>query len=230
MRKTKLQATVLAAALAGAMSATAALTVGFTGVSPVQVVNLDVTGSSTFSGGVYAGIYNLTVNGVATPSFCIDVNRDAPPSAGYADYSYAPLTGAPLSPVGPMSGAQATAIEQLWAAYYKPSTLDSSGVTAAALQVAIWQELGNGQLLVNGKPGYTVIAGGNDPVTGLATTMLGNLPNLTTEANLVALVSPSGQNYVVPVPEPTTVVAGFGALSFVLLGLRRRSGVVRIGK
>ena len=61
---------------------------------------------------------------------------------------------------------------------------------------------------------------GNDPVTTEATTMLGSLDSLTAQANLEGLVSPDGQNYVVPVsnvepvPEPMTAgcfLLGLGA-------------------
>jgi hypothetical protein len=59
---------------------------------------------------------------------------------------------------------------------------------------------------------YTVTVNGNDlrdPIYNEAATMLGNLGNLGATADLVGLVSPTGQNYVVPadvatVPEPTT--------------------------
>jgi hypothetical protein len=197
MKIRTLQIAIMAVALAGASSASAALTVAFTGVNPEEVVTLQVTGVSAFGpGGVYAGIYNLTVDGVATPSFCIDVNRE---SGNFSDYSYVALSSAPLSPVGPMGSDHAIAIEKLWAAYYSPSM---NAQDAAALQVAIWESLGNNTL------GYTVTVSGNDPVTAEAANMLASLSGLTGLADLRGLVSPSGQNYVVPVPEPTTMIAG----------------------
>jgi hypothetical protein len=227
MRIRKLELAIMAAALAVATSASASLTVAFDNVSPSEVVSLQVvdTGSgigNSGPGGVYAGIYNLTVDGVATPSFCIDVGRE---SGTFSDYSYAALTSAPLSPSGPMSAGQATAIAKLWAAYYSPS-LNSQD--AAALQTAIWESLGNGTL------GYTVTVSGNDAVTAEAANELASLPGLSAQAQLQALVSPSGQNYVVAsgqnslavVPEPTTMIAGallllpFGAST--LRSFRRR--------
>ena len=66
MKIRKLQPAIMAAVLAGAMSASA-VTLTFNGVSPNEIVNLTVS-SPSFSGGVYAGIYNQTVDGVATPS------------------------------------------------------------------------------------------------------------------------------------------------------------------
>jgi hypothetical protein len=222
MKTRTLRLTMLAFSLAGAMSASAALSVAFNNVSPEQVVNLQVSSPIAYSGDVYAGIYNLTVDGVATAGFCIDVQRHSITSS---DYSYATLASAPNPSSGPMYGNAAVNIEKLWAAYYGAAAADSSGVQAAALQVAIWEQvaLGNG--------GYTVIVSGNDQVTSLANIMTGNLGNLIAQADLRALVSPSGQNYVVPVPEPTTMIAGAGALGLALLGMGRgrRARVVRIG-
>lgn len=39
-----------------------------------------------------------------------------------------------------------------------------------------------------------------------------------------------GQEFLVPVPEPSTVIAGIAALGLVLFGVGRRSGVLKIGK
>ena len=46
--------------------------------------------------------------------------------------------------------------------------------------------------------------------------MLGSLSRLTAQADLQGLVSPDGQNFVVPVPKPTTAgcfLLGLGALA-----------------
>src|ERR1035441_10217209 len=116
MKIRKLQPAIMAAVLAGAMSASA-VTLTFNGVSPNEIVNLTVS-SPSFSGGVYAGIYNQTVDGVATPSFCIEVARQISAGQTLNDYSYTDLALAPLTPAGPMGSAVATDIEKLWAAYY----------------------------------------------------------------------------------------------------------------
>jgi len=209
----QLQAAILAVALAGAGSASASLTVTIDAPNPYQIVNLTVTpaGGSlvpSFSGGVYAGIYNETINGVYTPSFCIDVAHDVYAGEVFHDYSYAALPDAPDTPAGPMGASTAIAIEKLWAKYFTAAQADNSGVTAAALQVAIWETEGGGQLLGNGGPGYTVTESDGAGVSALVATMLGALPSLTAEADLVAIVSPDGQSYVVAVPEATTVIAG----------------------
>ena len=219
----KLQLVIMAVGLAGAMSASA-VTLTFNGVSPGDVVTLQVSNAFTFGpGGVYAGIYNQTVDGVATPSFCIDVAREITIGATYTDYSYTDLALAPLTPAGPMGSLAATDIKKLWAAYYPAASVNNQD--AAALQVAIWED-------VAAKVGtYTITVSGNDPVTTEAATMLGSLGSLTAQADLQGLVSPDGQNYVVPfiapVPEPTTAgcfLLGLGALAcFQRFTQKRRS-------
>ena len=196
------------------LSAGAQVTLTFNGVSPEEDITLQAAGAFSFGPQeVQAGIYNLTVNGVPTTSFCIDVFRDAPTTT-LTDYNFTDLSLAPLAPDGPMGLAAATDIEKLWAAYL-PAAL-ANNQDAAALQVAIWED-------VAAKVGtYTLTFSGNDPVTAEAATMLASLPNLTAEqAGLEGLVSPDGQNYIAPptgtpVPEPTTsgcFVAGLGVLA-----------------
>jgi hypothetical protein len=238
-----LKLAILAAALAAAGSASASITVTIDSVIPGEIVNLVVTptvGSlvPAYSGGVYAGIYNLTVNGSpsSTPTFCIDVAHDVYLGETFHDYSYTTLASAPDSPAGPMTSTEATDIKKLWAAYYSEAV--NNPVTAAALQVAIWETLGNGQLLGNGSPGYTVTVGGNSAVTVAADGMIAALygPNaLTAEANVNALVSPDGQGYAADpvdlppsvVPEPTTIISGvlmllpFGASTLRILRRNR---------
>jgi hypothetical protein len=213
MKIQKLQLSIMAAGLAGAMSASA-VTLTFNGVSPGDVVTLQISNAFTFGpGGVYAGIYNQTVDGVATPSFCIDVYRDIHVGDTFTDYSYTDLALAPLTPAGPMGFAAATDIEKLWAAYYPAASVNNQ--TAAALQVAIWEDI------AANVGTYTITVSGNPLVTTEAANMLGSLSSLTAQADLVGLVSPHGQNYVVPadlapVPEPTTVgcfLLGLGALA-----------------
>jgi len=228
----KLQVAMLAVALAGAGSASASLTVVIDTPNPSQIVNLVVTpaGGSlvpAFSGGVYAGIYNETVDGVYTHSFCIDVAHDVSVGEIFNDYSYSALASAPATPAGPMGAATANNIEKLWAQYYTAAQADNTGVTAAALQVAIWEIEGNGLPLGNGNPGYTVTESDGAGVSTLVATMLGALPSLTAKADLQAIVSPDGQSYVVAVPEPTTIIAGallllpFGASTLRILRRNR---------
>jgi len=208
----ELQLAIMTAGLAGTMSVSA-ITLTFNGVSPEEDVTLQVSGAFTFGpGGVQAGIYNQTVDGVATPSFCIDVYRDIHVNDTFTDYSYTDLALAPLAPSGPMSSTAATDIEKLWAAYYPDASVNNQ--YAAALQVAIWEDI------AANVGTYSVTVSGNDPVTTEATAMLDSLSSLTAQADLQGLVSPTGQNYVVPadlaaIPEPTTAgcfLLGLGAL------------------
>jgi hypothetical protein len=221
MKARNLRLAIMAVALAGAMSASAQVTLTFDGVSPYEFVYLQVGDPIDIPNEeVYAGIYNQTVDGVATPSFCIDVSRDITLNETLTDYNYTNLSSAPLTPAGPMGSSAATDIEKLWAAYYPDASVTNQD--AAALQVAIWEDIAS-------YVGYTLTLSGNDAVTNEAAAMLANLPNLTDEASLVGLVSPDGQNYVVssvePVPEPTTAgcfLLGLGALACSRLFIRNR--------
>jgi len=222
MNMNKLTMVIAVAGMAGVMSAEASLTVGFVNVSPEADVNLVVqnttAGITSFTGAVQAGIYNLTVNGVATPSFCIDVDRDAPGTGGLTghnpltDYSYTALSSAPLTPSGPMGSAIATDIEKMWTAYFSPA---AGATQEAGLQLAIWELLGNGGLIGGGSVpnlGYRVTSSGaiNAEANIMLTALFGGGLNSDAPAHLVGLTSPDGQNYVVaaPVPEPTTIIAG----------------------
>lgn len=212
-------------ALAGATSVNAGLNVAFDTVSPNLGIPLTVSGSVNENyGGVYAGIYILSVNGVTTPSLCIDV---AQLSGTASDYSYQSLASSPTSAAGPMGTGAAKTISQLWYANFAAAESDATGATAAGLQLAVWETvaLGNGH--------YTVSTT-DTAVQSTATAMLTALqaPGQHPTASLRGLVSPTTQNYVVPVPEPTTMVAGLGGLGLALLGVfgSRRSGVIKIGQ
>lgn len=214
----------MAAAFCATGGAKADLTVVIGTPSPAEAVDIVVTPatgsavpafSSYTSGEVYAGIYNQTVNGVATSGFCIDVAHDVTIGEQFNNYYYASLLNAAAAPAGPMTAAQAVDIEELWAAYY--TSAKGSALDAAALQVAIWETLGNGQPTGNGLPGYTVSDGaalGDHPdattisVFNQAQIYLNALPSLAATADLEAIVSPTGQSYVIAVPEPTTILAG----------------------
>jgi hypothetical protein len=197
----KMKRLCLVIGLAGAFWATAvqAAVVQELNTNPGLTVNI-VTSGGGFSGDGLAGIYNLKVDGVDTPSFCIDVFRLSPP--GSQSYTPVSLASAPLSPAGPMGSAAAVDIEKLWAAYFGGAT--GSALEAAALQVAIWKDIGS-------YVGYTVVVNGDnasDSVVIRAGQMLASLSSLTAQASLHALVNDTYQNYVVPIPEPTTLIAG----------------------
>src|ERR1035441_8162616 len=182
-----LKLAIMAAALAAASSARADLLVltgvGSLGGSDYTYVTLAASGAINIPAeGVEAGFYNLTVNGVPTPSFCIDIARDQSVGTPYSGYSSTTLSSAPFGPSGPMGHAAATVIEQLWTKYY-PLAATEGSAEAAALQVAIWQEVEIGNNATQAALGhpenkYTLIVDGNnpsDPIYSAAQTMLGSL-------------------------------------------------------
>lgn len=196
----------LVGALAVASSASASVTlelvsVGQPGMNNYQTVHLQAGSPVNINqSGVEAGFYNLLVDGVATPAFCIDIATDQHVGLPlYTDYNYTPLASAPTSVAGPMGATAAANIEKLWAAYYTDAS--SSSVKAAALQVAIWE------VVAAGTGTYTLTVSGNSDVTSQATTYYNSLGSLTAQADLVALTD-NGQAYVVPVPEARSLIAG----------------------
>ena len=189
-------AAIMAAGLVGAWSASASISVTLNSVNPSEAVQVN-------GNWLYAGVYNLTVDGLATPSFCIDVAHGFDVGATATDYNYVPLASAPNNPNGPMGAAAAHWISGLWGTYYTPGITQSD---AAALQVAIWMAVSQGDQA----PALSI---GNASLETAAAGMLSNVQadSGITYAQLFGLVGSAGadeQGFVVPVPEPTTVIAG----------------------
>ena len=210
MKTGNLKVAIISVVMAVAMGASAQITLTYNGVNPGEDITIQSSGAISFGPELAAaGIYNSTVDGVPTQTFCIDVFRDITVGETFTDYSYTNLSSAPLSPAGPMGAAAAVDISKLWAAYFPAASVGNQA--AAALQVAIWEDISQ-QVGT-----YTLTFSGNTPVTTEAAAMLASLPTLTAQANLEALVSPDGQGFVVPVPEPTTAgcfLLGLGVLVF----------------
>lgn len=201
LSKVKLpRAIVVAAVLAIFPSIAQSITVGDSilvqdlGVSPRQIVKIDVDGF--YTGYTYAGVVKLRVDGVRMDGFCIDPYH--PSSTSPLLYHAVPLTQAPKSP-GTMNASQALLIGALWALAYSPAiTADA----AAALQLAIWEVVGGDD--------FTLLSGkdyGAAALLAAAKTYTGPQPNL------VGLTG-SGQDYVVALPKVSD--GGFTAL---LLGI-----------
>lgn len=165
---------------------------------------------------VYAGVLNLSVDGIATSGFCIDPWHWSSGSA--LSYNVESLDNAPKSAnnttPNPMGAITALQIQQLWQQYYTPGI---SNVNAAALQIKIWQLV---DLAVdNGTFSLISVDGGSSAAVTAAidgmTSFLSQNPDAAA-ANLVA-VTGSGQDYVIPsVPDSGATVVLLGVA---LLGL-----------
>jgi hypothetical protein len=205
MNLRRIQLAVIGLSLAGAMSASASVTLNYLGYGPeYQTVNIQVTGAANETvNGVVAGFYNFNINGGPTiKSFCIDI---ADNTAGSSIANIVNLDLAPDAWAGPMGATAASTIKKLWNSYYAGALGNANSGTlgnwgeAAALQVAIWEAIDNAMAT------YTLVVSGNAAVTARATAMLA-APG-TVEADLMAVTGPA-QDFIVPVPEPTTMIAG----------------------
>jgi hypothetical protein len=165
---------------------------------------------------VYAGVLNLSVDDVATSGFCIDPWHWSSGSA--LSYNIESLDNAPKSAnnttANPMGASTALQIEQLWQQYYTPGI---SNVTAAALQIKIWELV---DLAVNnGTFSLLSIDGGDSDAVMTAIDGMSAFLSQHQDApaaNLVA-VTGAGQDYVIPsVPDSGATVILLGVA---LLGL-----------
>jgi hypothetical protein len=196
MKITKLHAAILAASLAGGMTASAAVSVTLNSVNPGEFV--------TVNGGSFdAGVYNLTINGVPTPSFCIDLAHGINLGQSFTG-AFVGLATLPTPPNGPMGAAAALKIDGLVGTYF--AGIAGSGDPndeAAALQLAIWDTVAHGA-----SPSTFNTAGTDADIIARMIFMEGNL---TTFADLSGLVDVNADEHVqsfVVVPEPTTMIAG----------------------
>src|SRR5207244_6551043 len=88
----------LAAVIASTFSTTAcAITVQELGVSPAEIVSISV--SNFYTGGAYAGVNKLLIDGVAADGFCIDPFHFSLSSS--PGYQFISLVNGPKPP-GPM--------------------------------------------------------------------------------------------------------------------------------
>lgn len=221
----RLVAGVVGLSLLAALSAQANLvtgqtvTVSETGVYG-EVVNISSTGF--YTGGAWAGIYELNVDGHAMQGFCIDPWEYSPSSP--SGYTVNALQNAPVDAQvkdqygnkmdpGPMSAANATEIKKLWAQYFRPAEMSPSA--AKDLQLAIW----------------LIVGGSNFHVTDAAPSGFNSWNEWlnhyeaaaanATPANLVALSGANEQDYAVATPDGGTTVGLLG-MAFTALAIWRR--------
>jgi len=188
------------------------LSVAEASINPNLVINVKITSPSlNYSGGVYAGINQLTINGSQTVNgFCTDPFHYSSSSA--LTYTVVDLANAPKGdPFGSgMGSADALTIEKLWGAHYSAGM---SATDAATLQLAIWDIVGSTDFSTTSTLNTTAnswistvnAAGYNGPV-----------------ADLVGLTGP-GQDYVVQnVPDGGVSVALLGMTFLGLAAVRRK--------
>lgn len=174
---------------------------------------------------VYAGVLNLSVDGVATTGFCIDPWHWSSGSA--LPYTVESLSNAPKSAndstPNPMGAQTALQIEQLWQAYFVNGI---TNVTAAALQIKIWQlvdaavDNGSFKLLSVDGPDSAAVYSSIDGMTDF----LAQNPNAST-ADLVAITG-RGQDYVIKnVPDAGSTLALLGLAFAGLVAVRRKQSL-----
>jgi len=149
-----------------------------------------------YTGGVYAGQYNLTypvgVSNLSTIGYCIDLESSSPPESRLL--TVAALSDAPIPNMTgqtAMGDSKAALLSQLWGQHHSEVT-DAN--TAASFQLAVWEIVfeTSGTLDVT-KDSFTT-SGGTQ-----AQSWLDSLDPDGSKANLVALTNNGKQDVVVEV-------------------------------
>ena len=190
----------------------------FTVGSTSQVQYTGVTGGTVtiggtwHTGGVYAGSYDLVVDGVSMQSFCIDLQDNTVGST--QTYDVTALKDAPDLSFGPMGAAKATELAELLYENWVPGMTNAQ---LLSLQVAVWEVTADG-----GTGTFDLTADSFTASNAGAVTMLGTIDGGYAPTSLfVGLSNTSYQDYVVKVPLPGAVLLGFLGLSAAGIKLRK---------
>lgn len=176
-----------------------AFTVQELSVDPNEIVTISVT--NFYTGGVYAGINKLVVDGTPANGFCIDPFHFSLSSS--SGYQFVALANAPKPP-GTMGAVKADEISKLWAMDYSPTM---SAADAAGLQIAIWEIVGGSNFTISGNDyGASALIQSLSSYNGRG-------------ANLIAVSGP-GQDYIIHVPDSGATIT-FLALALVGLSAMR---------
>ncbi|MBN1361913.1 MAG: PEP-CTERM sorting domain-containing protein [Sedimentisphaerales bacterium] len=199
---------------------------GYTGAdAQAGVYMLDKTGDT--------GIGNTWSNGLI-PGFCIELHESAPQATytynvGAPDNVYNSYTGEVLGSV------KANYLRELWATHYDPAWASGGSYTAqqnsnaTAFAAAVWEIVYED--LPTSPAGWDVTTDGTagnggfwalDFDSATANKWLHGLTGSGPKADLRVFVNQGGQDYLVAVPEPATLLLlGLGS-AFSIAGRRRR--------
>lgn len=209
---------LIVAALASAAPASASLVqTSFANGS----LNMTVNRPGQSGQGVSVGGFKGTFNGAAFLSYCIELAQSFSFGTTYNNYTVVPVaSGANTSPMGP---AKAMDLALLVAKNFTDSF--TTTVKSAAMQIAIWEITHETSGTYNVTNGTFSVNSGNTNVNAartLANTWLSEIPGLTVAAPMIALSSPTRQDFITVVPVPPSIALFAGGLLFGLWGVRRR--------
>ena len=190
---------------------TAEYPVNWTSATPV----LFSSPGSPLSGSTVAGIFDITVDGFACRSFCVDLTHYIPPfSVPNSNYSFVD----PLS-VG-LNQTQITDLERLLTSY--GNLVDAAPQNAAAFQMAVWEITNEASGSYNlGSGNFT--ESGNTQAVSLANTWITNLGTQNNYSIEILKSSDGHQSQMTwtPVPEPGSAML-IGSFGLLLITRRRR--------
>lgn len=170
---------------------------------------------------VGAGGFTGSFNGAAFLSYCIELAQSFSFGTSYNNYSVVPLASAPNT--SPMGAAKAMDLALLVGKNFTDSF--TSTVKSAAMQLAIWEIVHETAASYSVTGGAFNVNAGNANVNAartLANTWLSEIPGLTVAAPMIALGSPTRQDFITVVPVPPSIALFAGGLLFGLWSVRRR--------